>query len=58
MEGSIIALISDNAALANNPRTDRGNDKIHFPNSSLVPAKGMPVEITLKFPATEKTETP
>jgi len=49
MEGSIIALISDNAALANNPRTDRGNDKIHFPNTPLLPAKGMPVEIILKF---------
>ena len=57
VEGSIIALISDNAALASNPRDDRKNDDIHYPNSRLLPGKDMPVTIVLKFPSSQKGGT-
>jgi hypothetical protein len=50
MEGSVIALISDGAALVGNPRADCSNDDIHYPNSSLLPAEGVPVDLVLKFP--------
>jgi hypothetical protein len=49
-EGSFISLISDSAALLDNPRAERGHDDYHFPNTALLPAKGTPVEFTLRLP--------
>jgi hypothetical protein len=43
-------LIRDPAALVNNPGADRDNDKIHFPNQSLLPAEGLPVRVILRLP--------
>lgn len=53
-EGSIVSLISDTAALATNPREDRRNDKIHYPNTGLLPVLNSPVQVILKFPSAEK----
>ncbi len=49
-EGSIIAVIRDSAALINNPAEDRDNDRIHFPNTKLLPAEGSLVRIVLHLP--------
>ena len=46
-EGSIIAVISDPAALAGNPRKDREDDTLHVPNTALLPRQGLPVRIIL-----------
>lgn len=46
-EGSLISLIGDDAALINNPGSDRTNDEIHVPNAALLPKPGMPVTIVL-----------
>ena len=51
--GSIISLIFDPDALINNPRADKDNDDIHFPNTSQVPPAGTPVRVYLKLPRTE-----
>jgi len=49
-EGSIIAVIRDPAALVNNPGEDRDNDRIHFPNTKLLPPEGAPVRVVLRLP--------
>lgn len=49
-EGSFIGLISDSAALIENPRVDRARDDIHFPNKALLPAKGTAVEFVIQLP--------
>ncbi len=49
-EGSIIAVIRDSAALVNNPREDRDNDRIHFPNTKLLPPEGVSVRVVLRLP--------
>lgn len=49
-EGSIVSLITDGAALLNNPGQSRGDDKIHVPNKALLPRKGMPVTVVLACP--------
>lgn len=49
-EGSFIGLISDSAALIENPRVDRARDDIHFPNKALLPAKGTQVEFVVQLP--------
>lgn len=48
-EGSIIALISDPAALVTNPRPDQARDDIHSPNEKLLPGLKSPVKVILKF---------
>lgn len=47
-EGSIISLITDDAALICNPREGRFDDKLHVPNSTLLPDVGATVVIHLK----------
>ena len=49
VEGSIIALISDDTALINSTGSDRTNDDIHVPNAKLLPAVGMPVSICIRL---------
>lgn len=48
-EGSIVSLISDPSALANNPREDRENDELWVANTNTVPAVGTPVQVTFQF---------
>lgn len=50
-EGSIISLITDSAALINNPGESANRDDNHLPNKILMPTKGSPVRIVLSFPA-------
>lgn len=50
-EGSLISLIGDDAALLNNPGSDRDNDDLHTPNKNLLPRVGMPVSIVLALVA-------
>ncbi len=47
-EGSIVSLITDDAALICNPREGRSDDKLHVPNSGLIPDVETPVVIHLK----------
>lgn len=47
-EGSIISLITDSAALACNPGTDRSRDDLHVPNASTLPKTGTPVTVTVQ----------
>lgn len=51
-EGSLISLITDPAALVNNPRPGADNDQIWSVRSSKVPAVGTAVEITLRLTGT------
>ncbi|MDA7680251.1 YdjY domain-containing protein [bacterium] len=46
---SIVAIILDIDALANNPRTGNENDEIWFPNESEIPPLGTDVMVTFKF---------
>lgn len=46
---SIVAIILDIDALANNPRSGNENDEIWFPNESRVPPVGTPVEVTFRL---------
>ncbi len=46
---SIVALIIDLDALANNPRTGNENDEIWFPNETKIPALGTTVQVTFKL---------
>jgi hypothetical protein len=46
-EGSVIALISDDAALIHNPRAGRVDDELHAPNSDLLLEQGCPVVLHL-----------
>lgn len=49
-EGSIIAIITDPAALVVNPRKNAHRDDIHLPNQALLPPQGIPVRIILTIP--------
>lgn len=57
-EGSIISLISDGSALANNPGLDRRDDTGHFPNAALLPAEDKQVVVTLRFAAPSNEGSP
>lgn len=46
---SIVGIILDIDALANNPRTGNENDEIWFPNESKIPPLGTEVQVTFKF---------
>jgi hypothetical protein len=46
-EGSIIALITDDAALIQNPRAERVDDELHAPNADLLLEQGRPVVLHL-----------
>ena len=46
-EGSVIAIISDDAALIHNPRAGRVDDELHAPNSDLLLEQGCPVVVHL-----------
>jgi hypothetical protein len=48
-EGSIVALIDDPDALANNPRPGHDNDQIWQINSNSLPALHTPVAVTFKL---------
>ncbi|MGP8198575.1 MAG: YdjY domain-containing protein [Limisphaerales bacterium] len=48
-EGSIVALIDDVDALANNPRPGNDNDQIWQINSNALPPLNAPVEVTFKL---------
>ncbi|BCU79290.1 hypothetical protein llg_40050 [Luteolibacter sp. LG18] len=54
-DGSLIALISDPAALVGNPRTDREDDDLHVPHAAALPPAGLPVTIRIS-PAPAKAE--
>jgi hypothetical protein len=47
-EGSFIALISDPAALINNPRPSRLNDQLHVPNRPQLPPLGTAVQVIIR----------
>jgi hypothetical protein len=47
-EGSLIALITDPAALIGNPRPGRIDDTLHAPNRAMLPAAGHPVRVVLR----------
>lgn len=49
-EGSLVSLIRDPACLLNNPRDDRDNHHVHFPNGKLLPPEGSAVRVTLQLP--------
>ena len=53
-EGGFVALISDQSALVNNPRSNRMRDDVFSPNGRLLPAKGTQVKIVFKLPALEE----
>ena len=46
---SIVAIILDIDALANNPRLGNENDEIWYPNESRVPPVGTPVEVIFRL---------
>lgn len=50
LEGGLISLINDSAALINNPSSSRENDDIHVPNGALLPADGVPVTVHFRLP--------
>jgi hypothetical protein len=52
---SIVGIILDIDALANNPRTGNENDEIWFPNESEIPPIGTDVTVTFKFLDTYST---
>jgi hypothetical protein len=48
-DGSIVAIIADPDALINNPRPGRDDDEIWKANTTLLPAAGTPVEVSLEL---------
>lgn len=50
LDGSIVSLIGDLTALANNIGPDAINDDIHFPNGDLLPETNTEVSVILRFP--------
>jgi len=48
-DGSIVSIITDPLALANNPRPDRDDDEIWFVNTNSVPPLNTPVEVTFQL---------
>ncbi len=55
-EGSVVALITDAAALIQNPRAGRVDDELHAPNSDSLPGQGSPVVVHLLPFKDKKTE--
>jgi hypothetical protein len=55
-QGSFISLISDPAALINNPRPSRLNDKLHVPNKSQLPPLGTSVQVVIRVVAPKPAE--
>jgi hypothetical protein len=47
VEGSIVALVTDPAALINNPRPGRENDQVWIPRKESVPPAGTAVQFTI-----------
>jgi hypothetical protein len=45
--GSIVSLITDPAAIINNPRPDREDDEIHTPAAAVMPPLGTPVTVRI-----------
>jgi hypothetical protein len=54
---SIVGIILDIDALANNPRTGNENDEIWFPNEYKIPPLGTDVTVTFKFLDTYSTSS-
>lgn len=48
-DGSIVSIIIDPLAMANNPRPGHENDEIWLVNTNSVPALNTPVEVTFKL---------
>lgn len=48
VEGSVISLLNDPAALISNPRPGNSNDRLHVPANDLPPAPNFPVVIHLR----------
>ena len=48
-DGSIVSIITDPLALANNPQPDRDNDEIWFVNTNSVPRLNSPVEVRFQL---------
>ena len=57
-EGSVIALITDPAALVGNPRPGRHDDSLHVPSRERLPGVGHPVRIILRKQAPGHTPEP
>jgi hypothetical protein len=49
IDGSIVALVRDSAALANNPRPGNDNDQIWQVYSAITPKVGTPVDVTIQI---------
>ena len=49
VDGSIVALVRDSAAMVNNPRPGNDNDQIWDVNEKLVPPTGTPIDVTLQL---------
>ena len=49
VEGSIVALVRDSAAMVNNPRPGNDNDQIWEVNQTLVPPAGTPVGVIFQL---------
>ncbi len=47
-QGSFISLISDPAALINNPRPSRLDDRLHVPNKSQLPPLNTSVQVIIR----------
>jgi hypothetical protein len=48
-EGSLVALVEDSDALANNPRSGHDNDQIWQINTNALPSLNTPVQVTFKL---------
>lgn len=55
--GSIVALITDPAALVNNPRPDRTDDELHRVRTKALPPEDTPVEILFRLLHTRTSPT-
>ena len=55
---SILSLIVDRDALANNPRTGHENDDIWFPAEAKIPPVGTPVQVTFRLLAQNEIPDP
>jgi hypothetical protein len=55
-QGSFISVIADPAALINNPRLSRLNDKLHVPNKPQLPAVGTSVQVVIRLVGPKPTE--
>ena len=57
-ESSIVALVTDPAALINNPRPGNKDDTVWSPRSNIVPAVGTSVEITFQLLSNDPPSAP